>query len=418
MAERRLGGGLSAHSFGIEALARSATSLSLEERTRAAVGAALFRKTWAETSDANAPHGGLGPRFNAASCVACHPSNGRGAIAEDGAAGNGGMLLRVGLSTPGRDSRPLPGYGGQIRTHAVAGQVADALLSVSWQAAKPLAEMAGSGELRRPVVRLDALAFGPLPERATLSLRAAPAMIGVGLLEAVPQADVLSRVGRKDLLALGIAGRPSWVWDPWQRERALGRFGWKATLPSVRMLTAAALAEDIGILSHPVFSGRADAEISGGDLSALVFYIQTLAVPVRDDDTLRQLPGARLFASAHCTACHVPTLRTGDTHPVGHLRRQLIHPYTDLLLHDMGEGLTDTAPGADPTRRLWRTAPLWGIGLAAQGRVPARYLHDGRARTLREALAWHGGEASASRAAFAAMSDEEQAQLLRFLQSL
>jgi CxxC motif-containing protein (DUF1111 family) len=216
----------------------------------------------------------------------------------------------------------------------------------------------------------------------------------------------------------GISGRPNEVWDVSAKSTALGRFGWKANTPNLLQQTAAAYVNDMGI-TNPLFrEGNGETDIDRQTLENAAFYVQTLGVPARtllDDSQVKR--GEKLFAQANCSACHVPELRTGK-YKVKALANQTIHPYTDLLLHDMGEGLADNRPDFKATGTEWRTSALWGIGLTQTVLPYSGYLHDGRARTLEEAILWHGGEAQASKEAFAKMSKRDRAALVRFLNSL
>jgi CxxC motif-containing protein (DUF1111 family) len=234
----------------------------------------------------------------------------------------------------------------------------------------------------------------------------------------------------------GISGRANRVWDQASSKTALGRFGWKANQPNIRQQNAAAANGDIGITTRlypseniaegqtaaaaaPTGSQNGEPEMRDDHFDKLVFYVQTLAVPASrnvDDPTVRR--GAQLFAGIGCTACHTPTLETGDYPDVPELAHQVIHPFTDLLLHDMGAELADGRPDFLATEQEWRTPPLWGIGLTQMVNRHTRFLHDGRARSLEEAVLWHGGEAAKSHDRFIHLSRDERAALLAFLDSL
>jgi CxxC motif-containing protein (DUF1111 family) len=297
-----------------------------------------------------------------------------------------------------------------------------------------------SVSLRAPRYGVADLAYGPLAPDVMLSPRVAPPMIGLGLLEAVAPEDILAAADPDDADGDGISGRPNQVWDLASGQVMLGRFGWKAGEPTIAQQSGLALAGDIGV-GNPTapapWGDCTEAEAACraapdgnspqyGDLEAppevmdrMLFYSRNLAVPVRRDvDDPTVLAGKRLFYAAGCTGCHRPKLATRSDWEVGALAGQLIGPYTDLLLHDMGEGLADGRPEGVADGREWRTAPLWGIGLTETVSGHSQFLHDGRARSLSEAILWHGGEAQAARDAFAAMTPEERAALLAFLESL
>jgi CxxC motif-containing protein (DUF1111 family) len=261
-------------------------------------------------------------------------------------------------------------------------------------------------------------------------------MVGLGLLETVPEAAILEWADPEDANGDGISGRPNRVWDRAQGRTALGRFGWKANQPTLLQQDAAAALGDIGLTSslfphENVAAGQtaAAAAKSGGEggqhelrddyLQRLTFYVQVLAVPAaRNFDEPRVRHGAVLFEQAGCTSCHRPGFRTGDQPAVPVLSWQFIHPFTDLLLHDMGEDLADGRTDFEASGREWRTPPLWGIGLTATVNRHTRFLHDGRARSLEEAVLWHGGEAEAARSRFMNLQQADRAALLAFLESL
>lgn len=377
---------------------------------------------------------GSGPTFNADACGACHVRNGRGAPV---AAGEGAHSLVVRLSLPGADARgaplPHPRYGDQLQTRGVQGVVpAEGSVDLAWEEAGVVRfEDGESVPLRRPVVSFRGLAFGALEPAVLTSPRVAPPLVGLGLLEAVPEEDILALAGNPPDPAL--RGRPNRVWDYAARAAGLGRFGLKANVASLRQQVAAAFHGDIGVSSDyfpeqncpavqtdcRAFMPAGRPELGQVRWAAVEFHLRAAAVPARrdvDDPVTRR--GEALFAQARCSGCHVPELRTGVVPGLPALSNQRIRPYTDLLLHDLGEGLADGRPDFAATGREWRTPPLWGIGLTAVVNGQATYLHDGRARTLAEAILWHGGQAQPSRDAFVAMDRSEREALLRFLGSL
>ena len=251
-------------------------------------------------------------------------------------------------------------------------------------------------------------------------------MLGLGLLEAVPASTITALADPEDADGDGISGRASWVSDP-TGQRRLGRFGWKAISASVRDQSADAYQQDMGLTTpiNPDSDLAADghpADISNRELNLVTYYSQTLGAPRTAlgsrSPVVRQ--GMHLFRELHCASCHVPSLRTAATADavVKALRDQTIWPYSDLLLHDMGPGLDDGVAEGSAASREWRTAPLWGIGLARKVNPQATFLHDGRARSLDEAIRWHGGEAEASRLAYLALPKQQQRNLLTWLQQL
>jgi CxxC motif-containing protein (DUF1111 family) len=278
-------------------------------------------------------------------------------------------------------------------------------------------------QLRRPNYAFT----GPVPTR--YSARIAPPLVGLGLLEALDEGAIAALADPNDANGDGISGRMPVVVDPQTGQARLGRFGWKSGRARLSHQIASALNGDLGVTTAifpnpdcgPAQAGCAGpgAELASADLDKMARYVALLGVPARRDlGDAQALQGESLFAAAGCARCHVPALTTGSHHPYAELRSQTIRPYTDMLLHDLGPGLADNLPEEGASGAEWRTAPLWGIGLTAGVSGGEAYLHDGRARSLTEAILWHGGEAEAAKQAFRAMSSANRAALVRFLKSL
>ena len=378
-------------------------------------------------------NGGLGPVFNQTSCVGCHGRDGRGRSGFGEAAPFvGSSLMQVSLPGAGSEHpgapAPVPGFGLQIGDRAIFGVAPEGRVETSWFEEEGRFADGGTYTLRHPTYELTDT-YIDLPARVLTSVRMAPPAFGRGLLEAVDESEILALADPGDADGDGISGRPNYVIDVRAGRTVLGRFGWKANNPTLLQQVAAAYREDIGVTTpyfprestagQPQADGLADdPELSQEILDDVVFYVAALAVPARRDlDDPVALKGEKLFADAGCAACHVPTLHTGP-HEVAALSNQVIHPYTDLLLHDMGEELADHRPDYEADGREWRTPPLWGIGLTATVNGVPAYLHDGRAATLMEAVMFHGGEAEKAREAVREMSAEERRALIAFLNSL
>ena len=376
------------------AFGRSLANLRPERWPLVRSGKSLFLRTWDEPL--------LGPLFNATSCAGCHCTDGRGGPQQQGPAP---LLLRLSIPGSRRSRLPEPRYGGQLQDRALAGHTPEGRVEALGRLERGRYPDGTPYLLRRPHYRLSALRSGPLHPRARLSPRIPPSLLGLGLLEAVPEADLLARADPQDSDRDGIAGRLA---------PGAGRFGWKASAPSLEHQIAQALLEDLGI-QH--------TEIDRDALRRLTAYTRLLAVPARRDwDRPEVRRGEVLFERTGCASCHLPELRTRADAEIPELAGQTIHPYTDLLLHDLGPDLADLRLDGAPDRSLesrsWRTAPLWGLGLLQTVGGEVRLLHDGRARSAEEAVLWHGGEARAARRAFRALPARDRQALLAFLDSL
>lgn len=418
-----------------DAFGQPARNLPLAERTAFFVGNALFNRTWVAAPSSTVGSDGLGPVFNAPSCSSCHLRDGRGRPPLEPSEPFVGLLVRLSIPGTAADGGPLPEprYGDQLSHRAIPGVPPEGQPAVTYGERDGTY---GDGEpfaLLVPVYSFSALAFGPLDPAVQISPRVAPAIIGLGLLAAIDDAEVLARADPDDVDGDGISGRPNWVWDRRRHTTVLGRFGWKANQPNLEQQNAAAFLGDIGLTS-PLFAEEnctpvqlaCAAAPSGGTpeldqekLDVVTFYTRYLAVPARRDvadPAVRE--GEALFSAIGCAACHTPAAVTGAVPDAPALAGQRVHPYTDLLLHDMGEDLADGRPDFDADGREWRTPPLWGIGLVTVVNRHTRFLHDGRARDLAEAILWHGGEATAARERFRLLPAGDRAALVRFLESL
>ena len=335
-------------------------------------------------------------------------------------------------------SLPDPVYGHQLQNFAVPGLAAEGQIQIDYSAIEVRLNGGETATLMAPSYRITDLAYGPLHPATKLSPRLAPPMIGLGLLEAIADSDILANAAAQQ--PDGVQGRINWVTDLRTGKREIGRFNWKAGQPTVGQQSAVAFSQDMGLSTPLVPSHYGDCtraqpdclkmphgaqprlgehEVPGQLLDLVTTYSANLGVPQRRDvDDARVLAGKQLFYQSQCVACHVPKYVTQrDAARLEH-RFQLIWPYTDLLLHDMGEGLADDQVEGGASGREWRTPPLWGIGLTKTVNPNATWLHDGRARTLLEAVLWHGGEAQAARDRVVDMSPQERADLIRFLESL
>jgi CxxC motif-containing protein (DUF1111 family) len=444
-ADEKTGGATTVYATGRNAFSFPLANLSDEERTRFVIGNSFFRRNWVEAPASTTARDGLGPHFIARSCGGCHVQDGRGAPPDFKRGLQDqpiGLLLR--LSIPGVGEHggvvPEPTYGDQLNNAAIQGVKPEGLITLR---AKPLKGRLPDGTrytLLQPGYGFKDLAYGPMSPHTLISPRVAPQLIGVGLIESIAEEDILANAREQASMAGPIKGVPNRVWDAMAQRMVIGRFGWKANVGSLAHQSAGAFVGDMGITS-PLFphqtctptqkdcqqapqGGHGEAtEIDAQTLEHVVFYQAALAPPARRNSTHPEvLKGQRLFHQTQCATCHRPSYQTGQalfprlSSPA--LAGQKIWPYTDLLLHDMGQGLADGRPDFDAHGQQWKTPPLWGIGLIKDVNGHTRLLHDGRARNVFEAILWHGGEAQASRDLFTRLSAAERRALILFVESL
>jgi CxxC motif-containing protein (DUF1111 family) len=411
-----------------DAFSQPSGNINFEDELNFKVGDGLFRKLWVSSPASTLASDGLGPLYNARSCQQCHIKDGRGHPPEGPDDNSISMFLRVSIPGSLEDriaeiedyiaSLPDPTYGSQLQDFAVQGHPSEYKLGVTYTEEVIALSDGQTASLRHPTYAATNLGYGTLHPDAMFSPRVAPQMIGLGLLEAIPAKDILAGADPDDANGDGISGRANVVWSVEFDQPMLGRFGLKAGSPTIRQQSASAFVGDIGISSplSPNGAGECTAaqvacqaaphgdhddrgtEIDAEGLDLVTFYSRNLAVPARrDSDAPQVLRGKDVFYTTGCISCHQPNFVTHRLQDRSEQSFQLIRPYSDLLLHDMGEGLADNRPEARATGREWRTPPLWGIGLTRQVSGHTYFLHDGRARSLLEAVLWHGGEAAAQR---------------------
>jgi CxxC motif-containing protein (DUF1111 family) len=421
--------------FGSNAFLPAAHNISLDNMLMFSTGNAFFNQQWAEAPSSNTSRDGLGPLFNARSCSTCHFKDGRGRPPLDGEASFTSMLLRIGTGEIGARGNPAPDpvYGDQLQPNGAGDVPGEGTPRVTYTVIAGEYADGEAYELSVPAYAIEAPSHGPLDPNLKISPRVAPAMIGMGLLEAIPESRLDELADPDDLDGDGISGRINQVWDESAQSMRAGRLGWKAEQPSVRQQAAGAFVGDLGITSS-IFPeqecssvevecvsavGGGDPEISDRLLDRVVRYSELLAVPGRqtfaDEDVLR---GKAQFSELGCSSCHTPSHRTSDGAELEEVRDQLIFPYTDLLLHDLGEALSDQRPSFAASGSEWRTPPLWGIGHYRTVNGHDRLLHDGRARGVAEAILWHAGEAEAAKQRFSELPASSRLDLIAFVESL
>ncbi|MFQ6548984.1 di-heme oxidoredictase family protein [Aestuariibius sp. 2305UL40-4] len=431
-----------------DAFSQPSALLDFEGEMDFRVGNGLFKKLWVSSPASTLASDGLGPLYNARSCQRCHLKDGRGHPPEGPEDSAVSMVVRMGILSDREMARiegyiatdPDPVYGRQLQDFSVAGHPAEGWLTITYEETVVALSGGETATLRKPIYGVADPGYGPFDPATVFSPRVAPQMIGLGLLEAIPVEDILAGADPEDLDDDGISGRPNIVMSAEYGVPMLGRFGVKATAPTLRQQSADAFSNDIGISTtlHPAGFGECTeaqaacrsapdgstdihdgVEIGDVGLDLVAFYSANLGVPARRDiDDPEVLRGKEMFYEANCTACHRPKFVTHRLEDRPEVSFQLIWPYTDLLLHDMGEDLADNHPAGRADGQEWRTPPLWGIGLTQTVSGHTYFLHDGRARSLLEAILWHGGEAEDAKQEVIDMDPQDRAALIRFLESL
>lgn len=428
------GGATTVHESTRNAYSQPAANLDVSKRGEFFIGNAFFNSAWVVAPATAGARDGLGPLFNARSCDACHNNDGRGQPPAKEGERPVSLVIQFATPTPGTNNEPSadPRYGANLNPFAIGGIPAEGTVRIRHRELPGKFADGESYTLLAPEYIFEELAYGELAADTGFSPRVAPSVFGSGLLEAIAEAQILERSDPGDADGNGISGRPNHVWNHLTNQAALGRFGWKANQPDIAHQTAAAFSAEIGMSSslrplqncttvQTACQAAPDGgapEISDEIFTHIVNYQRLLGVPVRRNlDSSEVKQGARLFVDAGCAACHRPTFVTGAVEYAS-LSHQTIHPYTDLLLHDMGPALADGRKDFEASGSEWRTPALWGLGLQRTVNGHTRLLHDGRARDASEAILWHGGEGERSKEAFRTMSKVDREALLKFLSSL
>ena len=427
---RQLGASYTLRSASQEPFLSQAPTLSGVALAQHSQGRELFMAPWAPAGQGPALLDGVGPHLHADACLSCHPAQGRPLGLGAQGRVHAGLLVRLGVLTTDDQGQPRwapePSLGGQLQPLALPGMTPEGVITWRPEAQAPQGLERAHASAPKPLLQLQTA--WPLDERARWGARYSPQLAGLGLLERIPEQDILALEDPEDLDHDGVRGRAARVWDAQARRMAVGRFGWKAAQPTLLAQTAAALAHDMGLTSW--MQPKDDCtprqveclaqpqggspEVSDDSLALMAGFVRGLGVPPGRYDArdARARRGATLLREVGCTRCHVPA------HRIELEGRQVqIWPYTDLLLHDMGPGLCEELGEGDATGCQWRTPPLWGVGLVA-ARPEGAFLHDGRARTLLEAILWHDGEARGARQRFEALSWEDASALLALLSAL
>ncbi|WP_240352371.1 di-heme oxidoredictase family protein [Agarivorans sp. Alg241-V36] len=442
---KKPGGDTTTTRIDANAFSLPAANLDFEGRLNFSTGNSFFRNPWVVAPATTIARDGLGPLFNTNGCQNCHLKDGRGHPAPVGASNAVSMLVRISIPAVTKEQQaveaqngvvPEPTYGGQIQDQAIAGVAPEARVRFAYSD-KTFSFADGSSiVLRDPELIVDQLGYGDMHPDTLFSPRIATPMIGLGLLESISAADILANADPEDSNNDGIRGVANQVWDVQLQAFNLGRFGWKAGQPNLMQQNAAAFNGDIGITSLMFTKDHCTAaqqdclsatsgvdpdgsEVSDKLLGFVEFYTRHLAVPKRRIDDAEQVElGDKLFSQVSCDSCHKRSFTTAKREGLPALSEQVIYPYTDMLLHDMGPELADGRSEYLANGQQWRTPPLWGVGLTETVVGHSQLLHDGRARNVTEAIVWHGGEAEPAKQAFANLSNAQRDALVAFVNSL
>ncbi|PWQ92554.1 di-heme oxidoredictase family protein [Leucothrix pacifica] len=436
------GGATTVYDTSRNAFSLPAKNLSILRRDNFFIGNAFFKQPWVPTPASTKARDGLGPLFNTNTCQSCHVKDGRGHPPLEEGDDFLSTLIRLSIPATSDEHQALlktqgavaePNYGDQLQPKANPGIKPEARPRFTYETINGQYKDGSTYQLIKPTLHLDNPAYGDFHPDLMTSARVAPVMIGLGLIDAIAEADILANADPDDKDGDGISGRANYVWDIEKQKTVLGRFGLKANQPNIAQQVKSAFHGDMGLTSsmhkqQGCTAVQTDCQkaVHGGTpevedkvMDKVVFYSSTLGVPARRNATNPEvIKGEQLFTAANCNSCHQVSFKTADYPAIKELSKQTIMPYSDLLLHDMGEGLADGRPDFLATGREWRTPPLWGIGLVETVNQHTRFLHDGRARNLSEAILWHGGEAEASKQAFVDMSKADRDALIAFLNSL
>ncbi|NQY05249.1 MAG: c-type cytochrome [Flavobacteriaceae bacterium] len=432
--EELLTGPLGVNSTSSNAFGFEIPGLSFREKAKFATGNSLFNQSWVSSPASTTARDGLGPTFNARACAGCHFKDGRGKPLKNGKLSSG-FLMRISKNGVDEHGGPVayPNYGKQIQDRGNRGIPFEARIIATYDTIRGAYPDGNQFELIKPIYSFSEEQFGPLGTDVLMSPRIGQQTIGLGLISALPDDQILQYEDEFDKNGDGISGRPNYVWNPELNKMDLGKYGWKANAPSLKVQIADAFNGDMG-LTTTIFNENncpdlqkecvespngGEPEVTDTQLDKVLFYQTSLAVPNRRNfKTESVLRGKMLFNALNCKGCHAINQKTGGFPFNKYLENITIKPYSDFLLHDMGDDLADNRPDFMATGREWRTQPLWGIGLISTVNEHTNFLHDGRARSIEEAILWHGGEAEKSKQEFMKLSVKERKQLIDFVNSL
>ena len=414
-----------------ESFAAPIPSLKLSKMRLFTGGRHLFRRSWTPAPSSVKSLDGLGPVFNRVSCSGCHVKDGRGRPPkEDGKFRS--MVIKLSRIENGK-VYPDPNYGYQLNDKSILGVPFEGKASIHYSLINQKFDDGTSKNLSMPNYDLHSLSFGELHKDTQSSGRVAPVVFGLGLIEAIKEIDILKNADPKDINGDGISGRIHKIKDLPSKKIMVGKFGWKATRAKLLHHITGAASQDMGLTSY-IFPEKncmqiqkaclkqiegGKPEISENQIERLLVYMQTLAPPrQRNAKEKNVLEGQNLFKKIGCENCHISTYKTGAHPNHSELSNRIIKPYSDFLLHNMGKDLDDGVNEGEAKSYEWKTPPLWGIGLVKIVNRHTRFLHDGRAKSIEEAILWHGGEGLEAKNHYISLTSKNRKKLLIFLNSL
>ena len=431
--EEFLGGAMSTTDFGVYSFEHEFSKLSNSEKADFFIGNSFFKQSWVTSPASTTARDGLGPFFNARSCSSCHPNDGRGRPPRFEGELQQGLLFRL---YNGNDQwgGPLPDaiYGGQLQDQSILGVGVEGTMQISYELILGQFADGKPYTLEYPKYTISNLLHGALDANTQISARVGQQLIGLGLLDALSEQSILANQDIYDANNDGISGKANYVWSVEDNKIMLGKFGWKANQPTLKQQASGAFNGDLGITStlfpnencnpwqdcSSLANGGAP-EISDEHIRQQVIYLASLTVPIRRNFKDQEvLEGKQIFSKIQCVSCHKDNFTTEQSKLLSGLSSQRIRPYTDLLLHDMGDSLSDKSKEYLAEGNEWRTPPLWGVGLLKTVNGHQNLLHDGRAKNIEEAILWHGGEATKSRDTYKKLTEADRKRLIKFIESL
>lgn len=427
--------GLISHKKTSSTLLKPIKNMNDEEYDQFILGRSFFKIPWVEAPSATTARDGLGPLFNANTCNSCHPKNGRGNLYNAKNQISRALIAKVSILSDGSKEHQMqekynglvadPNYGGQISINGIHGVKFEAKPKITYTKINVKFPDGEVDTILKPHYELIEKNYGELHKDARLTFRLAPSLNGLGLIEDIKQEDILANVDEKDENADGISGRANWVYSPITKKTELGLYSWKASTTSILHQSAAAANNDMGLtttifkdenctktqkLCNEAPKPRDPIDITDLRLAAIDFYIKNKITYTRKKDESYE-EGLEIFKNVDCAKCHISEFTTKKGFKIA--------PFTDMLLHDMGEGLSDGRSEFKASESEWRTAPLWGLALHKKiNKKEVRLLHDGRARNFQEAILWHGGEAFLAKQKYMNLEKEQRQKLLNFLKEL